>query len=99
MRPTLCAYQAVNPLFNQSVGIAVTARRAREHAEDLIADGRDGLSLPLLSRQRERLLDRRRREALARAVDDLVGAAERWPKTFRCCRPVFNVQLVRAGWA
>jgi hypothetical protein len=75
-------------------GLAVVVALARERARDLIAEGCEHLPLPLLARQRRRLLDRRRRDGLARALDGLVATAERWPR-LRNPRPVFNVRLVR----
>jgi hypothetical protein len=78
-----------------AAGLAVVMARARERARDLIAEGREHLPLPLLARQRRRLLDPRRRDGLARAFEGVVAPAERWPRILRNSRPLFNVRLVR----
>jgi hypothetical protein len=93
------AHQLLVPAFivqvGTLVGVAVVTAIARGRAEDLIAEGRGNLDLPILTRQRKRLLEHRRREALARAFEGAVRAAARGQKILRAYRPVFNLQLVR----
>jgi len=90
---TLAVASAVQLVL--AAGIAVAVALARERARDLIAEGREHLPLPVLARQHRRLLDRRRRDDLARAFESLVATAARWPRTLKNSRPVFNVRLVR----
>jgi hypothetical protein len=78
-----------------AAGLALVVALARERARDLIAEGREHLPLPVLARQRRRLLDRCYREGLARAFEGVVATAERWPRILRTARPVFNARLVR----
>jgi hypothetical protein len=89
--PVLAVAGAVQLVL--AAGLTVVVALARERARDLIVEGRE--HLPLLSRQRRRLLDRRYREGLARAFEGVVAAAERWPRILRNSRPLFNVRLVR----
>lgn len=77
------------------LALAFAAARLRAGAESLISEGRGGLPLPLLARQRERLLDPRTRERLACSFEDLVHTATRWHKILRASPPVWSVQLVR----
>jgi hypothetical protein len=91
--PVLVVAVAVQLVF--AAGLAVVLALVREGARDLIAEGREHLPVPVLARQRRRLLDQRRRESLARAFEHVVATAERWPRILRTARPVFNVRLVR----
>jgi hypothetical protein len=91
--PVLVVVVAVQLVF--AAGLAVVMALAREGARDLIAEGREHLPLPVLARQRRRLLDHRRRESLARAFERVVATTECWPRILRTARPVFNVRLVR----
>jgi hypothetical protein len=81
------------------VGLALLAGLQRERARDLIIAGRGGLPLPALERELRRLQRPRLRAGLADALEDLVGAAERWPRILPTARPVFDPRLVRAAAA
>ena len=72
------------------VGIASASASLRERARDLIIEGRDEIDLPVFARERQRLRDPRRRARLAKALEDLVQTAERWPTIFPAARPVFD---------
>jgi FAD/FMN-containing dehydrogenase len=78
------------------VGIASASSSLRERVRDLIIEGRDDIDLPAFARERKRLLDSRRRARLAKALEDLVETAERWPAIFPTARPVFNPSEVLA---
>jgi hypothetical protein len=69
----------------------------RERARELIIAGRGGLPLPVLERERRRLQRPRRRGDFADALEDLVRAAERWPRIVPTVRPVFDPRQVRAA--
>jgi hypothetical protein len=77
--------------------LALHAGLQRERARELIIAGRGELPLPVLQRERGRLQRPRRSRSHARALEELVRAAERWPTLVRSCRPVFDPQLVRAA--
>ncbi len=77
------------------LALALHVGLQRERARELIIAGRDDLPLALLQRERRRLLRPRQTRSLARALEDLVGAAERWPTLIQTCRPVFDPRLVR----
>jgi hypothetical protein len=81
------------------VGLALLAGLQRERARELIIAGGGGLPLPALERERRRLESPRRRAGLAEALEELVRAAERWPKIVPTARPVFDPRLVRAAAA
>jgi hypothetical protein len=91
-RAPLLAAVAVQ-LVLAAVLAAVVALK-RERARDLIIEGPD-VWLPVLERERRRLLERRRREALASALEDLVRTAERWHRILLASRPLYNPLLVR----
>jgi len=74
--------------------LAAAVAHKRERARDLIIEDRD-VWLPALERERRRLLEHRRREALAGALEDLVHTAERWHRILPASRPVYNPLLVR----
>jgi hypothetical protein len=80
-----------------AVGLALQAGLQRERARELIIAGRSGLSLPAVERELRRLQRPRRRAGLADALEELVRAAERWPRLIPTCRPVFDPGLVRAA--
>jgi hypothetical protein len=79
------------------VGLALLAQSQRERARELIIAGRGGLPLPALERERQRLQRPRRRAGLADALEDLVRAAERWPRTVPTARPVFDPRQIRTA--
>jgi hypothetical protein len=78
------------------LALALHVGLQRERARELIIAGRDDLPLALLQRESRRLSRPRRTRSLARALENIVGAAERWPTLIRTCRPVFDPRLVRA---
>lgn len=67
---------------------------SRDRARDLLIEGCD-VGLPVLARERRRLLALRRREALAASLEDLVRSAERWGRTPNPSRPVYEGFIVR----
>jgi hypothetical protein len=79
------------------LGLALLAQLQRERARELIIAGRDALPLRALERERRRLQRPRRRAGLADALEDLVRAAERWPRIISTARPVFDPRQVRAA--
>ena len=78
------------------VGIVLLAQLQHERALGLIIEGRGGLPLPALERERRRLQRPRRRAGLAHALEDLVRTAERWPTLLPSARPVFDPCQIRA---
>ncbi len=79
------------------VRLALLAQVQRERASELIIAGRGGLPLTALERELRRLQRPRRRAGLADALEELVRAAERWPRIVPPARPVFDPRLVRAA--
>jgi hypothetical protein len=73
------------------VTVAVTIKHERRAL--IIADRE--VWLPVLERERRRLSESRRREALAGALEDLVHEAEGWRRILPASRPVYNPLLVR----
>jgi hypothetical protein len=78
------------------VGLALLAGLQRERARELIIAGRGGLPFSTLERELRRLQRPRLRAGLGAALEDLVGAAERWPRIVPTARPVFDPRQVRA---
>jgi hypothetical protein len=76
--------------------IMLASSRLRERARESIISGGADFRMPVLARERERLLRPRLRRSLAGALEDLVQVAERWHSVLRQYRPVFNPRLVRA---
>ena len=74
--------------------LAAVAALERERACDLIIEGRD-VRLPVIVRERQRLLERRRRRALAHALEALVRDAERSQLSLSRSRPVYEAFVVR----
>lgn len=63
--------------------------------DELIAQGHDTLPVPAVERQRQRLVSPRRRRALARTLDGMLGRATAPPRTrARGVRPLFDVRVV-----
>jgi hypothetical protein len=77
------------------VTVAVTVKHERRA---LIIAGRE-VWLPMLERERRRLSEPRRREALAGALEDLVHEAEGWHRILPASRPVYDPLLVRQARA
>jgi hypothetical protein len=73
--------------------LAIAAATRRERVLDLIAEGRDRLPLAAVQRERERLLDRRHRIALADSLDGLRSDAER---PMRTARPLYAPRVLAA---
>jgi len=78
---------------------AIVALRSvrRDLALQLIIDGRGDLPLRALIRERRRLSNPRTQAGLARALEGVIRAAARWPRTIPTARPVFDVHQVRAA--
>jgi hypothetical protein len=74
---------------------AVLALLQQALAWELIIEGRGDLALPSLARELRRLQHPRRRAALARALEDLVRQAERWPMSRPTLRPIFDPGQIR----
>jgi hypothetical protein len=83
---------AVVQLVLAALLISVVAL-SRDRARDLLNQGRD-VDLPVVARERRRLLAPRCREALAASLEDLVRCAWRRDRRSRM-RPVYEVFLVR----
>lgn len=81
------------------VSLAALARLQQERARELIIAGYTGLPLPVVEREQRRLQRPRQRASLADALEDLVRAAERWPRIVPTARPVFDPGQVRAAAA
>ena len=81
------------------IGLALLVQLQHERARELIIAGRGGLPLPALEREWRRLQRPRRRAGLADALEELVRAAERWPRIIPTARPVFDPCQVRAAAA
>lgn len=77
-----------------AAGLAAAVALGRERARDLLIEGGD-VRLPVLARERRRLLGRRRRDALAGGLEDLVRCAERRDCILPGSRPIFDPFLVR----
>jgi hypothetical protein len=71
---------------------AVTHRIVRERAQELIADGGDGVVLSVIARERRRLGSVRVREQLARSLESLHQDALRWHQILPQFRPLHGVQ-------
>jgi hypothetical protein len=87
-------------LVQVGLGVSLALLNSLQHqrALELIIEGRS-LPLPRLEREMQRLKRPRHRIGLASALDDLVQAAERWPKLIRSSRPVFDPRTVRTAAA
>jgi hypothetical protein len=84
---------AVVQLFLGALLIAAAAL-SRDRARDLLIEERE-VGLPVLTRERRRLVAPRRREALAGSLEDLVRCAERCDRPPPRARPVYEAALVR----
>ena len=91
-RAPLIAAVAVQLVLAAFLAAAVALRR--ERARDLLIEGRD-VGLPVLARERQRLLAYRRRETLADTLEDLVHCAERLDRMLPMSRPVYHGFVVR----
>jgi hypothetical protein len=78
------------------VSLAFLDSLQHERALELIGEG-ESLPLPGLERGVQRLSRPCHSTGLARALEDLVQIAERWPKLIRTSRPVFDPRTVRAA--
>ena len=88
------AIGAAAALVALGVVAAVLRRRARWEALELIAEGREGLPLAPVERERRRLLGARNRSALAGSVERMLDAAGQRPGTL-AARPLFDVAVIR----
>lgn len=64
-------------------------------AQELIAAGDDAVVLPMVARERRRLAARRERESLARSLERLLRAAQRWEEIPPHLRPLPGVDRLR----
>jgi hypothetical protein len=88
------AIGATAALLVLGVVAAALRGRARWEALELIAEGREGLPLAPVERERRRLLGARNRAALAGSAERMLDAASRRPDT-RAARPLFDVTVIR----
>jgi hypothetical protein len=91
-RAPLIAAVTVQLVLAAFLAAAVALRR--ERARDLLIEGRD-VRLPVLARERQRLLAYRHRETLADTLEDLVHCAERLDRMLPMSRPVYHGFVVR----
>jgi hypothetical protein len=68
----------------------------REHALDLIIEGRGDLPIGVVARQRRRLLDPARRHRLASALEEIRDEALRPPQRYTRLRPIFDPRVIAA---
>jgi hypothetical protein len=72
-------------------------QRVSDRAIDLIAEGREALPIATVRHQRQRLLEQRRRKALAKAPDTVLRQATAPPKiATRGTRPLFDIRVIAA---
>jgi hypothetical protein len=76
--------------------LAILATTKRERLLDLIVEGRSGLPLAALERERDRLLDIGHRDALARSLDTLRHEAERPILRPPSTQPLYTRRVVAA---
>jgi len=76
------------------LGVIMAGRR--EAALALIVDGRGGLPVAAVQRQRGRLVDARRRAVLARSLEQIAALGDRGGTRTGGPRPIFDVRVVRA---
>jgi hypothetical protein len=77
--------------------VLVLKQRVSDRATDLIAEGRETLPIEIVQRQRHRLLARRRRKALAKALDTALWQATASRRIMtRGTRPLFDVRVIVA---
>jgi hypothetical protein len=74
------------------LALLVTVRR--DLCLELIIEGRGGVPLAAVERERRRL-DPRRQARLARSLEELVELADRWPTRPAQPRPLFDSRVVR----
>jgi hypothetical protein len=81
-----------------ALGCRIAALRGTRHGEclQLVIEGGSRLPLRCIDRVCRRLLDRRRRDQLARSVDELVDEAHRRYITPGAARPLAHRQVIRA---
>ncbi|HET6867145.1 MAG TPA: DUF3093 family protein [Solirubrobacteraceae bacterium] len=75
--------------------ILASRQRVRDEAIELIADGRETLPIAAVERQRQRLLSRRTRNAMARTLETMLHQALRPPRIMtRGARPLFSARVI-----
>ena len=67
----------------------------RELCLELIVEGRHGLRLACVERERHRLLDSRKTGQLARSIEEIVGTAASPVPRVVAARPLFDVRVIR----
>ncbi len=82
-------------LLTLTIVMFALRQRVRDEAIRLIADGREALPISVVERQRERLLSRRTKQALARTLETMLRQALSPPRIMtRGSRPLFSVQVI-----
>jgi hypothetical protein len=75
--------------------LATLRAARRELCLELIVDGRQGLPLTCIERERRRLLDPRTWERLAKSIDEILNSAGRPLPVHPAVRPIFHVRVIR----
>lgn len=73
---------------------SVTRGTVRERVRDLIATGDESVVVPIVARERGRLVSRKERERLARSLDGYVDAVSRWTRIDARSRPPAEVRCL-----
>ena len=76
-------------------GIALLVQLSRERARDVIIEGHEDLPLPVIATERDRLLDPREQRRLARALEEIVRAAENYDRLLIASRPPIGTRRLR----
>lgn len=78
-----------------TVLLAMFEQDKRDCALELILDGHENAPVPVVQRQRRRLVSARTRDGLAASIEDVVRYASSGPKPgFRSTRPLFEPMVV-----
>lgn len=92
---TALALSAGIVLLTLSIVVLALVQRVRDRATELIAEGREALAIPVVRRQRQRLLTPKRRRTLARTLATMVRQATTPPKIRTTgTRPLFDPRVV-----
>ncbi len=91
------ALSAAGVLLVLGVLLAAHLQRERDRAIELILEGREGVPVAAVQRQRRRLSSKRTRLGLARSFEDILQeASTRRRVQFRPLSPLFEPRVVRA---
>ena len=86
---------AAGALVLLAAAAAILHGRERTHALTLILDGRERLPLPVVERERRRLLDAGLRERLARSLLEMIGPeADRTAALTTGTPPMFDIEVL-----